>query len=436
MVKELLEINKIVEAYEKFKNMHPHDQATVYLTLDINQRRLLDKQLSDDELSEMLIYINPEDSANILLEFNLIKQKALLEQMPIDDAVDVIEELPLEDQTVLLDVLKGKAEFESLLTYKDYEAGSLMTSKFLKLESGIDIKDAMKILIANAPNVESINTLFVVEDEQYIGTLHLNKLIKAKSPLIINELLEKTPEINDLDEIDVAIHKMREYGLYEIAVVNEFKHLVGIITLDDAIEAYEKGATTDFMQFAALSEEENLTLVASAKKRIPWLVILLLASIPIAIVSMAFEEVLLSFAILALFQPLILDASGDVATQTLAVTLRKLNQTDGASLKDGIKEVITGTINGLILGIASALITYLLALAINISNPFETSLVVGVSLLITVMVGPIFGYLIPVILNKLKIDPAVASGPFITTLVDLVSLIVFFGLASLVLIGG
>ena len=149
-----------------------------------------------------------------------------------------------------------------------------------------------------------------------------------------------------------------------------------------------------------------------------------------------FEEIIVAVSILALFQPLILDASGDVATQTLAVTLRKLNQTDGASIKDGIKEVITGAINGLILGLASALITYFMANFLNMNDhAFSLAVVVGLSLLLTVIIGPILGFLVPVFLNKIKLDPAVASGPFITTLVDILSLVIYFGLATL-LLGG
>ena len=149
-----------------------------------------------------------------------------------------------------------------------------------------------------------------------------------------------------------------------------------------------------------------------------------------------FEEIIVAVSILALFQPLILDASGDVATQTLAVTLRKLNQTDGASIKDGIKEVTTGAINGVILGLTSALITYFMAIFLNMNDyAFSLAIVVGLSLLLTVIIGPILGFLVPVFLNKIKLDPAVASGPFITTLVDILSLVIYFGLATL-LLGG
>lgn len=436
MIKKLLNDNKLLEAYKVFINMHPHDQATVYQTLTIEEKKQLDKQLSDDELSTMLVYIEPIDSANILSDFSIDKQISLLEQMEIDDAVDVIREFDVEEQKNILERIDDNLSYKFLLTYNQNQAGSLMTSEYIKFNIGTEIKEAMKILINSAPNVESINTMFVVDNNEYLGTVHLNKLIKAKSPLLIEELIEETPYINDKEEVDVTLHKMREYALYEIAVTNDLNELIGIITLDDAIAAYEELSTSDFMQFAAISEQKDKTVYKSAGKRLPWLVFLLIASIPIALLSMAFEEVILSFAILALFQPLILDASGDVATQTLAVTLRKINQTDGASIKDGIIEVITGTINGVILGVVSAIITYFLASVIGIADPLNASIVVGLALLLTVIIGPIFGYLVPVIINKFKIDPAVASGPFITTLVDLVSLFIFFGLATLLLMGG
>lgn len=433
MIKELLQSNNVKQAYEEFIKLHPHDQANLYLTLTDSEKLLLNEELKDYELSEMLIYVDSEEAALILEEFTLKRQKSLIEKMPIDDAVDVIEELSEDSYDDLLEVVDNPIDYHTLLQYKPNEAGSLMTSRFLILNLGMDVKDAMRTLINNAPNVESLNTLFVTNDKKYVGTLPLNKLIKAKSPLLIDELLEESPKINVLEEVDVTVHKMREYSVYQIAVVNDQDNLIGVITLDDAIEAYERVTSEDFRQFSALSETEHKSIIKSARIRLPWLLILLFSSIPLALIGTGFEDVLLSFAILALFQPLILDASGDVATQTLAVTLRKLNQTDGASFKDGMDEVVTGSINAVILGIASALITLLIAYVMKIDNPFGTSLVVGLSLLITVIIGPIFGFVVPVVLNKMKLDPAVASGPFITTLVDLFSLLVFFGLASLIL---
>ncbi|VEU81021.1 magnesium transporter [Haploplasma axanthum] len=433
-IREYIDNKQFKKAYNEFIKLHPHDQSEVLNELDfIDQVRLLN-YLKDSELSEVLSYLDPEDGAKLITELDISRQKNIFDQMEIDDAVDILDELDSEDQSAILDVLDEKAEYQKLLNYEDDEAGALMTFEFVEIKSQIDVKDAMKMLIAKAPDVESISTLFLVnENKKYLGTVKLNELIKAKSPLIVDTLLIQAPSVKDKDDIDLVIHQMREYGLYEIAVCNDEDILIGIITLDDAIEAYEEEAIEDFAKLAAINDTEEKSIIKTALHRLPWLVILLLATIPIALASSMFEEVILSVSILSLFQPLILDASGDVATQTLAVTLRKLNQSDGATFTDGKKEILTGVINGLILGLTSAIITYFLAVILKMDEPIMVSLVVGIALLLSVIIGPILGFLIPVVLNKFKIDPAVASGPFITTLVDILSLIIFFGLATLLL---
>ena len=167
----------------------------------------------------------------------------------------------------------------------------------------------------------------------------------------------------------------------------------------------------------------------------PWLLILLVLSIPIAYITTLFEEVLVAVAVLAFFQPLILDAAGDVATQTLAVTLRILTKNPKDALKNGGKEILTGFLTGFIMGVSAFVIAYFLAKQMNSAQPLALAIVVGLSLWVTVIIAPVLGVLIPVSIDKLGFDPAVASGPFITTLADLISLLVFFGLAT-ALLGG
>ncbi|CCV64235.1 Mg/Co/Ni transporter MgtE (contains CBS domain) [Alteracholeplasma palmae J233] len=433
MINKYINEKQFKKAYIEFIKLHPHDQAQALVQLDfIDQVRLL-HYLKDSELSELLTYLDSEDSAKLITELDILRQKNVLDQMDIDDAVDIIDELEDKEQEAILNLLEEKEEYQKLLNYDEDEAGSLMTFEYVEIESQTDVKQALKILIEKAPLVESITTMFITRNKQYLGTVKLNELIKAKSPLLIDTLLTETPYIKDKDDIDKTIHIMREYGLYEIAVCNDEENLIGIITLDDAIGAYEIEAKEDFAKLSAITDTEDKNILKASLHRLPWLVILLLATIPIALASSMFEEVILSVTILSLFQPLILDASGDVATQTLAVTLRKLNQEDKSTFKDGSKEILTGLINGIILGMTSAVITYFLAHIFKMDQPFMVSLVVGLALLLSVVIGPVLGFMIPVTLNKFKLDPAVASGPFITTLVDILSLVIFFGLATILL---
>lgn len=437
MILELISNKNYKDAYLELNQLHPHDQALIINELDDESRIELFSYFQDDELSELLTYLDPSDSAKVIADLSLRRQKTVIDQMDIDDAVDIIDELDDVDKEAILNVLEEQVKYEELLNYDEHEAGSIMTVDYIKVKTNLDVKDAMRTLINQAPHVESISTLFVIDDEdKYLGTVNINNLIKTKSPYPINNLITVDPFIYDEDDISMSIHRMREYGLYEMAVVDKNEKLLGIITLDDAIERYEEESAKDFANLSAISDYEKKGLFHSAIHRLPWLLILLLASIPIAMSSAMFEEIIVAVSILALFQPLILDASGDVATQTLAVTLRKLNQTDGSSIKDGLIEIATGAINGIILGITSGLITYVMAIILKMNDQaFNLSIVVGLSLLLTVIIGPILGFIVPVVLNKIKLDPAVASGPFITTLVDILSLLIYFGLATLFLGG-
>lgn len=309
-----------------------------------------------------------------------------------------------------------------------------MSDDYIDLILGMDIKTATKKVIKEAGQVDILNHIFIVDEEnKFKGTVDLRDLIKTKAPAFIDDITELSPYVLDTDDIEEAVHKMKNYGLYDMAVLNEKLELIGILTIDDAIDIYHEESVDDFEKLSALPDTRTKGLVKSAAKRLPWLLLLLVLSMPIAIATSRFEEVITSVAILALFQPLILDAGGDVASQTLAVTLRLLTTDSKKALKNGGKEILTGLINGLVLGIFAGLVSYIISRIMAIQQPFNISLVVFLSLSLTVATGPVFGLFIPVLLDKINIDPAVASSPFITTLIDITSVIIYFGFATLLL---
>lgn len=421
---------------EVLDQMHSYDIAGLFDTsTEENQKRIIDT-LSENQVSELITYLDPKLAAELISSLGIKEQKKLIELMDTDDAVDIIESLDKIEQKELLDQLDDNSEIKQLLSYEEYEAGAFMTSDIIVLTPSLNVKEATKILIKQAKEVETISTLFVVDaDNNYLGTLSFKKLIKSKMPLTVDDLYEKSPSYLDKTDVNLVIQGIQHYGLYEVPITNENNKLLGMITIDDALDIYNKEATEDFEKLAALPETKKSNPFYAAINRLPWLVILLILSIPIAFVTSLFEEVLTAVVILAMFQPLILDAGGDVGTQTLAVTLITLNNKNGKLYKNGYKEIITGLINGFVMGLIAFIVTYLLANSIKSEHSFELSLIVSLSLWLTVFIGSIFGFFVPVTLNKLKIDPAVASGPFITTLIDILSLFIYFGLATL-LLGG
>lgn len=415
--------------------MHGHDLKDLYFEIDDELKLEMIEILNDETLADFLSYLDPEEASKIVLSLDQKTMKSVVNQLETDDAIDILNELEVKDQNSILNLIDDQ-DVKTSLAYDEDSAAGHMTLDIITLLPSMDVKEATRKLIKEAPDVESIQTLFVVDMENYyLGTVHLKKLIKAKSPMLVSEIMSKTPSVLQDDLMQNVAHMMDDYALYEIAVVDSEEKLLGMITLDDALEHYQEEAIEDFKKLTTINDELDSPPRKSALARLPWLSLLLILSIPITLLSSGFESVLLGVAILALFQPLILDASGDVATQSLAVSLRLLNKNPKALKKNGIYEMITGTINGLIMAILAFAIVFILAYFMNFGQypPLLIAITVSISLFLTVVFGQSIGFFIPILMSKLKIDPAAASGPLITTLADLFSIFFFFGLASIIL---
>jgi magnesium transporter len=313
-----------------------------------------------------------------------------------------------------------------------------MTNLVVVLAPEMDVKAATKKVIKEAPDVETINTLFVTDvNRKFLGVVLLKDLLKAKYPRTVQEIMMDQPYVYDKDLITQSIQAIRNYAVYEIAVVDENHTLRGMLTLDDALDIYQEEAQEDFEKLAGLPQTFEGPAVKIAFHRLPWLIILLILSVPLAIVTSLFEDILSAIAILIVFQPLILGSAGNVATQTLAVTLKTMSSNEKDLPQNAYREIITGLINGFIIGMIAFIMTYIFA-SLNTSlttEPIIMSFVIGLSLWITVFIAPIVAVVIPVILRFFNFDPAVASGPFITTIIDVAALFIYFGLATFMLGG-
>lgn len=437
MLKDMIKLNKKQIILELDK-IHGYDLAQSFLELDQDEKTKLYTILTNEKLAELVSYLEPDEAALVLQDFDIIKQKQVIEEMEPDDAADIISEFEEDNQEQLLEVLADSDEISALIDYDEDETGSAMTTLLLTLTPDMDVKQATKRVIKQAPDVESISTLFVIDDfNRFLGIVGLKKLLKAKLPLTIKDIMSDQPSVLDTDPITETIAKIRNYAIYEIPVVNDQRELLGMVTLDDALDIYEDEAQEDFEKLSALPETIDQNTFKTAMHRIPWLLMLLVISIPISLVTSLFAEVLTAVAILIIFQPLISGSAGNVATQTLAVTLKMFAKNEEGVLKNSAREIFTGMINGFVIGIVAFGVTFLFA-SFNrdlTDVPLKIAFIVGLSLWLTVLIAPIIAVLVPVTLKKLKIDPAVASGPFITTLIDLSAISLYFGLAT-ILLGG
>ncbi|MDR2821997.1 MAG: magnesium transporter [Acholeplasmatales bacterium] len=438
MIKEL--INNEIELKNYLEENHAYDIVEELKNLSEEEKEIVVNLLSENKKIEVLSYMDEIDAASIILDLPIEEQIEILENLEPDDAVDIILEFDDENKDELLEHLDVNSSIQHLMTYSEDETGSIVNTNILTVFDNQDVKLATKYVIDNAPSVENISIIYVINEEnKFLGIINLRDLLLSKSPDLVSTIVEEYPFVFDDDSISASAKAIENYSVTEIAVVNKEMNLIGTLTIDDALDAYKEEAIEDYQKLSLLPEEgKNKSIFSRAMHRLPWLVILMFLSIPISLVTSNFEAILSSVSILMIFSPLILDASGDVATQTLAVTLKMISSDEKGILKNSFKEILTGMLNGLIMGLIAFIATIILS-TLNTSltniNEWYMALVVGLSLWITVLSGPVIGFSVPLFLKFLKIDPAVASGPFITTLIDIIALFLYLGLATLMLGG-
>lgn len=419
------------------EDMHSFDIVKLFEDLEPEDIDHIKNILPTEQFADVLSYLEPEDAAKLLQTQSLEEQVLVVQNLEPDDAADIINEYSRADKMELISELDQSEPVVQLIHYKEETAGSYMNNDIMKVYGDSSVKDTTKQLIKEAADLKIVKTIFVVDqDEKYLGQMSLKSLIRAKAPLTAIDIVTAEPVLNVEDEVDTIIKHIKHYGAYEIAVVNDENKLLGAITTDDLLDIYRDEAVEDIEKLSFLPDTDvKSNFVVAAFKRLPWLLILMVISIPLAIITSNYEEILASVVILALFQPLLLDSGGNVASQTLAVTLVGLTYKEGVTIKDGINETISGVISGFVMAVMAFIAAYILSDLLLVETPLLVAIVVSVSLWSTVILSPIIGFIVPTVLNKLNFDPATASGPFITTVIDILCLVIYFGLATL-LLGG
>lgn len=381
-----------------------------------------------------------------LRDKNLQEAAKVLSLMEVDDAVDVLDEVDDATKKQVVDMLPEDAgnDIQMILSYEEDEMGSRMTTNYIAIRRVIDIRQAMRELVSQAGENDNIGTVYVLdESDKYYGAIDLKDLIVARENDTLESIINTTyPFVTDHEKIEDCIDELVDYAEDSIPVLSETKELLGVITAQDVVEAVDDEMGEDYAKLAGLTDEEDLreTTKESMKKRLPWLIILLFLGMGVSSVVGAFEAVVAVLPIVMCFQSLILDMAGNVGTQSLAVTIRVLmdeNLTGKQKLHLVWKEMKVGFVNGLLLGsLAFVFIGIYIACFKHNAwlQAFLISGCVGVSLMVAMVISSLVGTLIPIFFHKIKIDPAVASGPLITTVNDLVAVVTYYGLAWLFLI--
>lgn len=432
------QLSRLLEDY------HDNDIAKAVETLETEERQRLYRALDSQRLSDIFAYL--DSAADYFEELGAEKAADILELMDADDAVDILEEVSEEEREDLISRMEEEAEKDVRLiySYDEDEIGSRMTTNFISVKRGSTIKQAMRTLIAEAEENDNINTIYVEEtDGGYYGAIELKDLIVSRDYINLEDIISTSyPHLQATEMVADCIERLKDYEEDSIPVLDENNRIIGVITSADIVEAVDDEMSDDYAKLAGLTAEEDLneSLKESMKKRMPWLILLLFLALGVSSVVGVFEDVVSRFALLVCFQSLILGMAGNVGTQSLAVTIRVLMD-ENISAKQKIafvfKEMRVSFTNGIILGIfAFACIGMYVTTAkhLSASYAFAVSGCVGISLVVAMLIAGMVGTLVPMLFHKLKIDPAVASGPLISTVNDLVAVITYYGISGFVLI--
>lgn len=444
-IKLVKETDNLISLKESLSTLHNYELAQLFQELNEYDLLKLYSIFSNEELGEILAYLDSEDAIDVIEDLNVGKIANIINTMEPDDAIDIIQEFDKDKQDQIIDLLDNetKKTVNELITYDEDTAGSIMNTNFISILSGSDIKLLMKEIVQRAPDVESIKTSFVVDiDGHLLGTLDLKKIIKTKSPTLVDEIMDvnfKSVDVND--SIEYATNIINKYDIYELPVL-ENNVLKGIITMDDAFDEFVEDSEDDYVKFAAVTEavESDAPLLTMVKTRIPWLILLLITNLFIAVIISRFDYIFQveSLAILVIFQPLIIGLAGNCGTQSLAITISEITKNELDSKKNIIIHAVKEITLGIVIGIILAIICSILAFIVLKINPTTLKLIdvittISISLSISVISANLFGTIIPIFFYKIKIDPAAASGPLITTIIDVIALVIYYCLATVLL---
>ncbi len=429
---------------EQLLSYHGKDVAEAMELLRSDERRRLYSILDGASLAEILEYSDRLE--DFLGELSLKKRVEILTLLEPATAVDYLQQLEKAQRDTLIELMPRQVQREVALlsSFNEDEIGSKMTTNYIAIRADLSVRQAMKELVAQAAENDNISTLYVVDEEGVLlGAIDLKDLIIARENTALDAIIMSAyPYVYANELIEDCLEQIKNYSEDSIPVLDGENRLRGVLTAQDIALLIGDELGEDYAKFAGLSAEEDLRepLKKSIGKRLPWLIVLLGLGIIVSFVVGLFERVVAHVALIVCFQSLVLDMAGNVGTQSLAVTIRVLmdEQTGGRQKLYLVgKEAQVGLVNGLILGLLSFgfIGAYLMLFkGQSAVAAFSLSLCTGAALLISMILSSVSGTVVPIFFKKIGVDPAVASGPLITTVNDLVAVVSYYGLAWVLLI--
>ncbi|TCI48534.1 MULTISPECIES: magnesium transporter [unclassified Exiguobacterium] len=432
-VTALIQKGDPVDFRDVFLTLHPGEQADIFIELNQPDRAFVYSALSPEEYTDLFEKLELDEQQQFIQEMPRPYAVSVLNDMFSDNAADLMTELPDDFMNELFEQMDETeaTEVKDLMRYPDDTAGAIMTTEFIVLQADKTIGATLEELRDLGPEAETIYYLYVIDvDRRLVGVVSLRDLIVSPLDHLIADIMGRRVVSAHVmaDQEDLA-RTVQKYDLLALPVIDSDDHLLGIITVDDVMDVIERETTEDFEELSATkgSSDINMGPVEAAKKRAPWIISLMFLGMITASTIGGFEDTLETIVLLAVFMPLVMGSAGNAATQSLVVAVRSIAL--GTINRKNVAKMIRrefGT--GVLLGLACMVVIF--GVITVLYDSALIGIIVGLSIFASLSVATIVGTLVPLLINRLKLDPAVASGPFITTVVDNLGLIIYFTVAT------
>ncbi|MEP2278070.1 magnesium transporter [Maribacter sp.] len=435
-IEQLIEQNNDTELNSMLSTVHYADVAEIINELDKDKATYLIKLLDSDKTSDVLTELDEDVREAILSSLSTKEIAGELEELDTDDAADIIGELPkdqIQDVISKIEDREHAKDIVDLLRYADDSAGGLMAKELVKVNENWNVLTCVKEMRTQAENVTRVHSIYVVDDQDKLkGRLSLKDLLTTSTKTHIKDVFIKNVDsVNVNEDPEEVARIMSKYDLEAIPVVDEIGRLVGRITIDDIVDVIKEEAERDYQMAAGISQdvEADDSIWDLTKARLPWLILGLFGGAGAALIMGGFEEMFREYTVLFLFTPLIAAMAGNVGVQSSAIIVQGLANDDirGSISSRLIKEMLLALLNGFILSCLLLIFTWIW------KGDFLTSLAISISLIAVIVVAGFIGTFVPLFLDKRGIDPAIATGPFITTSNDIFGILIYFSIAKLIL---
>lgn len=439
IIRNHIEKKQLKEVASLLKSLNAVEISEILDELEASEAILVFRMLSKDLAADVFSYLSNEQQMGIINLITDSEIKNILDELYFDDMIDIIEEMPAN---VVKRILKNTKEDErklinQFLHYPDYSAGSIMTIEYVDLKKSMTVKDAINRIKRTGIEKETIYTCYVLGlDRKLEGIISLRKIVTSDDEATIESLMNTNfVSVHTHDDQEAVAQLFKKYDLMALPVLDAENRLIGIITIDDVVDVIEQENTEDFQKMAGIQPNENTyfenTIFAMAKQRILWLMVLMVSATFTGRIIQQYESVLQSVVLLAAFIPMLMDTGGNAGSQSSTMIIRGLALGELRS-RDVFKILRKEISVAMLVGTALAIINFL---RIRFFEGVDTNiaLTVTITLFFTIVLAKTVGCLLPLLANKLKIDPAVMASPLITTIVDAVALVIYFGLAATLL---